>query len=279
MVRNQLYMESPAYTICPEIVNLTQKAMSPLSNKERERYARQMMLPQLGEEGQIKLKQASVLCVGAGGLGSSLLYYLAAAGVGKLGIIDDDVVSESNLQRQILHAEADLGENKAENARKRLQNLNPDLEAEIITQRLSDENANEFIRGYDLVVDACDNFKTRFIINRACITNAVPMLYGAVAGFNGQISLFHPTAGGPCYRCMFSEDNLVQDSSSPIGVIGSAPGVIGSMQSAEVIKWILNIGEPLTGKILSLDLLNSKSSIIRIKKNPHCPDCSHIGSL
>lgn len=246
--------------------------MSFLSDKERERYTRQIIMPEVGDEGQAKLKNASVLCVGAGGLGSPVLYYLTAAGIGKIGIVDHDVLSESNLQRQILHGSKDLGMNKAINARKRLLELNPAQRLDIFDTRLSEANSAQIIEGYDLVIDACDNYATRFIINKACIKNKIPMIYGAISGFIGQVSVFYPAGGTPCYRCLIPGEPAT--SAEPIGVIGATPGVTGSLQAAEAIKWILGAGTPLTGKLLTMDLLQATSRIIQIKKDPCCPDCS-----
>lgn len=248
-----------------------------LTDMELQRYTRQIMLPEIGVEGQEKLKNASVLCVGAGGLGSSVLMYLAAAGVGILGMIDDDVVDESNLQRQILHGESRLGQAKVKSAEARLRELNSSVTLEIYHTLFARRNADEMIAPYNIIVDASDNFETRFLINRTCVRGDKPMVYGAVAGFSGQAAVFAPRVRGGCYQCLFSEKTEISLQSEPLpGVLGAVPGAIGSIQAAEVIKLILGVGEPLIGRLLSLDLLKGTATTVRLKKDAKCPVCGRI---
>lgn len=246
-----------------------------LTEEETQRYARQLLLPEIGSEGQEKLKNASVLCVGAGGLGSPVLLYLAAAGVGTLGIVDRDRVERSNLQRQILHDTPHLGEDKTASAVRRIRDLNPNVNVKPYQIAFSQENGEDLVRPYDLVVDACDNFRTRLILGRASLAAGRPMVHGAVTGYQGHVSVFDPGRGTPCYRCLFPEDweSSSFDANPSPGILGAAAGVVGSFQAMEVIKLVTGIGEPLTGKLLSIDVLKGRLVTVPLQKNAQCPCC------
>jgi adenylyltransferase/sulfurtransferase len=246
-----------------------------LTPKQRERYLRHVILPEIGEEGQEKLLAAKVLLVGAGGLGSPAALYLAAAGVGTIGIVDADVVDESNLQRQILHSTEQLGVAKVESARQRLTALNPDVQIVTHPVRLTSANALDIIRNYDLVVDGCDNFPTRYLTNDACVMLGKPNIYGALYRFEGQASVFHSAAGGPCYRCLFPEPPPpgAVPSCAEAGVLGVLPGLIGTIQATEAIKLILGIGTPLIGRLLIYDALQMTFREIKLKRDARCPVC------
>ncbi|HOO55250.1 MAG TPA: molybdopterin-synthase adenylyltransferase MoeB [bacterium] len=245
-----------------------------LDDNRRKRYSRHLILPQVGEAGQEKLLAASVLVVGAGGLGSPVIYYLAAAGVGRIGVVDSDVVDVSNLQRQILHGTGDVGRLKVESARARIAELNPDVEMVPIAGRAEPDNVMGLIEGYDVVVDACDNFPTRYLVNDACVLQKKPFVYGSVYQFEGQASVFSKE-GGPCYRCMFPDppdSDLVADESDP-GILGVVPGVIGNVQAAETIKLIVGTGESLSGRFLLFDALKMRFNELSIKRDPDCRVC------
>ncbi len=243
--------------------------MSKLTPKEILRYQRHLTLPHFGEAGQLKLKVAKVLVVGAGGLGCPALQYLAAAGVGTLGIVDDDVVSLSNLQRQILYTEAEVGQGKVEIAAQRLQAMNPNIHCVPYPMRLGLDNALELIKQYDLVLDGSDNFPTRYLINDACVLAGQPLVYGALHAFQGQVSVFN-FEGGPTYRCLFPEPPKPGDAPncSEIGVIGVLPGLIGALQATEAIKILTGVGEPLSGKLLTFDALTMRQDIVYFKRVP-----------
>ncbi|MCZ6671900.1 MAG: molybdopterin-synthase adenylyltransferase MoeB [Verrucomicrobia bacterium] len=243
--------------------------MSDLTQKEVERYQRHLSLPQFGEAAQLKLKQARVLVIGAGGLGCPALQYLAAAGVGTLGILDFDVVDVSNLQRQILFTESDVGRSKVEVAAERLRALNPCIEVRAIDDRLTADNALELFDEFNLIVDGSDNFTTRYLVNDACVMAGKPFIYGAVYTFQGQVSVFN-YQDGPTYRCLFPEPPDPKDAPncSEIGVIGVLPGLIGTMQATEAIKVITGIGDPLSGKLLMWDVLTMKQQCIRFNRVP-----------
>jgi sulfur-carrier protein adenylyltransferase/sulfurtransferase len=239
-----------------------------LDNQEKYRYNRHLILDEVGEEGQRKLKESSVLVVGAGGLGCPALMYLAAAGVGRIGIIDFDKVDVSNLQRQVLFTTEDVGKNKASAAANRLTNLNPHLIYEVYTEALTTKNALELFKQYDIVIDGSDNFSTRYMVNDASVISETPLIYGSIFKFEGQLSVFN-YKDGPSYRCIFPDppkDGTVPNCSE-IGVIGVLPGIIGSQQANEVIKIILEIGEPLSGRLLMYDALGCNYSSINIKRN------------
>ena len=247
----------------------------PLSNEEIRRYARHLALPEVGAAGQEKLRAARVLCVGAGGLGSPAALYLAAAGVGTLGLVDFDTVDVANLQRQILHGTPDVGRPKTESARDTLSRLNPTVAIQLHTCRLDAANARKILAGYDLVVDGSDNFPTRYLTNDACVLLGKPCVYGSVAGFSGQASVFAPHRGGPCYRCLFpappapgTVPNCVEG-----GVLGVLPGVIGCLQATETLKLILGVGQPLLGRLLVFDALALRFRELKLRRDPACPVC------
>ena len=246
----------------------------PLTNEEVARYSRHLILPEVGMEGQLKLKAARVLCIGAGGLGSPVALYLAAAGVGTLGVVDFDKVDYSNLQRQIIHGTPDVGRSKLESAKERLNALNPEVEVVTHEMAVSSQNALELFADYDLVVDGTDNFPTRYLVNDACVLSGKPNIYGSIYRFEGQASVF-ATADGPCYRCMFPEPpppGLVP-SCAEGGVLGILPGVVGTIQATEAVKVILGAGEPLIGRFLLFDALKMRFRELKVRKNPECPIC------
>ena len=249
--------------------------MQELTNADKARYHRHLIMPEVGPEGQTKLKNASVLCVGAGGLGSPLALYLAAAGVGRIGIVDFDVVDESNLQRQILHDTPSVGTPKLQSAKKRLNALNPGVTVELHEFKLDSKNAVELFKKYDVIADGTDNFATRYLVNDACVMTGKPNAYGSIFRFEGQLSVFG-MKDGPCYRCLYPEPpppGLVP-SCAEAGVLGVLPGVIGTMQAIEALKLILGIGVPLKGKLMLYDALEQTWRTLKVKKNPACPVCS-----
>lgn len=244
-----------------------------LSDEQFRRYHRHIILPEFGEEGQYKLLQARVLIVGAGGLASAAGYYLAAAGVGTIALIDDDTVDLSNLQRQIVHSTETIGQPKVLSARKTLETLNPDVTVVPIQQRLSEENVHDLIKSYDIIVDCSDNFPTRFLVNDTCVALGKPLVTGAVLKFEGQVSVVIP-GEGPCYRCLF-EAPPPHDAfpAHEDGILGALPGVVGSLQATEVFKLILSQGETLKGHLLIYDALKVSFRKIRVPINPHCAAC------
>ncbi|MBB6146218.1 adenylyltransferase/sulfurtransferase [Silvibacterium bohemicum] len=246
-----------------------------LSNSEIARYSRHLILPEVGMEGQQKLKAAKVLCVGTGGLGAPLTYYLAAAGVGTIGLVDFDVVDESNLQRQIIHSTADVGRPKIDSAAEKLIALNPNVKIVKHETMLTSANAMEIIKDYDIVADGTDNFPTRYLVNDACVLSGnKPNAYASIFRFEGQASVF-ATKDGPCYRCLYPEPpppGLVP-SCAEGGVLGILPGLLGVIQATEAIKLILGNGEPLIGRLLLVDSLNMKFRELKLRKNPDCPVC------
>ena len=247
---------------------------STLTNDEILRYARHLILPEVGMAGQQKLKAARVLCIGAGGLGSPLALYLAAAGVGTLGIVDFDIVDVTNLQRQILHTTDDVGRRKLDSAADKLKALNPFLNLKTYETRLTSENALELFREFDMVADGTDNFPTRYLVNDACVLTGKPNIYGSIFRFEGQASVF-ATEGGPCYRCLYPEPpppGLVP-SCAEGGVLGILPGLVGVIQATEVIKLILGQGDSLIGRLLLVDALGMKFRELKLRKNPECPAC------
>lgn len=245
-----------------------------LTSQELSRYSRHLILPQIGEIGQKKLKAAKVLIVGAGGLGSPVSLYLAAAGVGTLGLVDADVVDDSNLQRQILYGVSDLGKSKAEQAKKRLLDLNPHIQVNTYLEFLSAQNAIAIIQNYDLVIDGTDNFPTRYLVNDACVLLKKPNCYGSILRFDGQASVFHYD-GGPCYRCLFPEPPPPSSvpSCAEGGVLGVLPSVIGSIQANEAIKIITGIGKTLSGRLLLYNALEVTFEELKLKRNPQCTVC------
>ncbi|MGH7792473.1 MAG: molybdopterin-synthase adenylyltransferase MoeB, partial [Thermodesulfobacteriota bacterium] len=230
-----------------------------LTNQQISRYSRHLIMPEVGVQGQEKLASSRVLCIGAGGLGSPLALYLAAAGVGRLGIIDFDVVDFSNLQRQILHSEAKIGKLKVESAKERVHEINSDVDVETYNLMLSSENALDIIKDYDVVVDGTDNFATRYLVNDSCVLLGKPNVYGSIFRFEGQVSVFDAKRG-PCYRCLYPEPPPpgMVPSCAEGGVLGILPGIIGTMQAAETIKLIIGKGNPLIGKLLFLDVMEMK---------------------
>ncbi|HLW78245.1 MAG TPA: molybdopterin-synthase adenylyltransferase MoeB, partial [Terriglobia bacterium] len=240
-----------------------------LTKEEVLRYSRHLIMPEVGMEGQLKLKQAKVLAIGAGGLGSPLALYLAAAGVGKLGIVDFDVVDFTNLQRQIIHDTADVGRLKLESARDTIADINPNVEVVAHATRLTSENALEIIRPYDIVADGTDNFPTRYLVNDACVLEHKPNVYGSIFRFEGQATVFWADRG-PCYRCLYPEPpppGLVP-SCAEGGVLGVLPGIVGCLQALETIKLILGRGQPLVGRLLLFDALGMKFRELKLRKNP-----------
>jgi adenylyltransferase/sulfurtransferase len=245
-----------------------------LSNEEVLRYSRHLIIPDVGIEGQRKLKQSRVLLVGAGGLGSPLALYLAAAGVGTIGLVDFDVVDLTNLQRQILHGTKDVGRRKLESAADRIHDVNPHVALELHETRLTSQNALELVRAYDFVVDGTDNFPTRYLVNDACVLAGKPNVYGSIFRFEGQASVFS-TEQGPCYRCLFREPpppGLVP-SCAEGGVLGVLPGLIGVIQATEAVKLAIGIGEPLIGKLLLVDALRMQFRTLKLQRDPTCPAC------
>ena len=252
----------------------TEVGLPRLDHDEILRYSRHLIIPNVGMDGQRKLKAAKVLLIGAGGLGSPLALYLAAAGVGTLGLVDFDVVAATNLQRQVLHGTKDVGRPKLESARDRIKDVNPNVHVEGYETRLTSENALDILRDYDLVIDGTDNFPTRYLTNDACVILGKPNVYGSIYRFEGQASVF-ATAEGPCYRCLFREPpppGLVP-SCAEGGVLGVLPGLIGTIQATEGIKLLLGVGEPLIGRLLLVDALTMKFRTVKLRKDPSCPVC------
>jgi molybdopterin/thiamine biosynthesis adenylyltransferase/rhodanese-related sulfurtransferase len=251
-----------------------QSAAVALSNEEILRYSRHLIMPEVGMEGQLKLKAAKVLCIGTGGLGSPLALYLTAAGVGTLGLVDFDVVDYTNLQRQIIHSTPDVGRPKLESAEEKLRALNPYVDIRKFETRLTSANALEIFRDFDVIVDGTDNFPTRYLVNDACVLIGKPNVYGSIFRFEGQASVF-ATKEGPCYRCLYPEPpppGLVP-SCAEGGVLGILPGLVGVIQATEAIKLILGVGEPLIGRLLLVDALAMNFRTLKLRKNPECPAC------
>lgn len=238
------------------------------------RYSRHFLLPEVGEDGQAKLLQAKVFMVGAGGLGSPSAYYLAAAGVGTIGVIDNDVVDVSNLQRQILHTNDRVGMAKVESAQKTLQALNPDVKVIPYQAKLTSENILDIIKDYDLIVDGCDNFPTRYLVNDACVLTGKPNVHGSIFQFEGQSTVFYP-GKGPCYRCLYPEPPPAEmaPSCAEAGVLGVLPGLIGVIEALEAIKLILGKGESLIGRLLCFNTLTMEINMLKLRRDPNCPMC------
>jgi molybdopterin/thiamine biosynthesis adenylyltransferase/rhodanese-related sulfurtransferase len=251
-----------------------------LSPGERQRYSRHLLLPEVGIDGQRKLKAARVLCVGAGGLGSPAALYLAAAGVGTIGLVDFDAVDLSNLQRQIIHSTSDVGRSKLESARERIESLNPDVRVETFDAPFSVSNAKMLVEAFDVIVDGTDNFPTRYLVNDACVLYGRPNAWGSIFRFEGQASVF-ATAAGPCYRCLHPEPpaaGLVPNCAEA-GVLGVLPGIIGTIQATEALKLILGIGDPLIGRFLVYDALKMRFRELKLPKDPDCPVCGANPSI
>ena len=245
------------------------------SNDEIARYSRHLIMPEVTLDGQKRIKAASVLCIGAGGLGSPTALYLAAAGIGRLGLVDYDVVDFSNLQRQILHGTEDVGRKKLNSARDRIKAINPNVQVDLHDMMFRSENAMQLVQGYDIVIDGTDNFPTRYLSNDVCVLTQKPNIYGSIFRFDGQCTVFAPHLGGPCYRCMFPEPPPpgMVPSCAEGGVLGVLPGMIGVMQAIEAIKMIIGIGDPLIGRLVSFDALKLRFKEFKIRKDPTCPIC------
>src|ERR1700739_2311401 len=251
-----------------------------LSNEEVLRYSRHLIMPEVGVEGQQKLKAARVLCIGTGGLGSPLALYLSAAGVGTLGLVDFDVVDFTNLQRQVIHFTSDVGRSKLESAREKIAAINPNVNVKAFDAKLTSQNALEIFSGFDVIVDGTDNFPTRFLVNDACVFTGKPNVYGSIFRFEGQASVF-AAKDGPCYRCLYPEPpppGLVP-SCAEGGVLGILPGLVGLIQATEAIKLILGAGDPLIGRLLLVDALGMKFRELKLRKNPDCVVCGKHPSV
>ncbi|MFB6264686.1 MAG: molybdopterin-synthase adenylyltransferase MoeB [Bradymonadaceae bacterium] len=246
-----------------------------LDEDQMTRYSRHLRIPEVGEDGQLELLDSKVLMLGAGGLGSPAALYLAAAGVGQLGLIDSDVVDRSNLQRQVLHADDRVGEPKVESARETINALNPDVDVEMYDTRLSSDNVLDIFEGYDVVVDGGDNFPTRYLINDACVQLEIPNVHGSVFRFEGQATVFAPHDEGPCYRCLYPEPPPPElaPSCQEAGVLGVLPGAVGMLQAIEVIKQILDVGDSLQGRLLQFDALKTEFRELKLERDPDCPVC------
>jgi molybdopterin/thiamine biosynthesis adenylyltransferase/rhodanese-related sulfurtransferase len=246
-----------------------------LDAPRRARYSRHLLIPEVGEEGQLKLLDSKVLLIGAGGLGSPASLYLAAAGVGRIGIVDADVVDESNLQRQVVHSTESLGEPKVESAKRTIEALNPDVDVVAYKERLTSENIERILAdGWDVIVDGADNFPTRYLVNDASIWHKIPVVHGSIYRFEGQVTVFKPYEG-PCYRCLFPTPPPPElaPSCAEGGVLGVLPGVIGSLQASEALKLALGIGEPLVGRLLLFDALAATFDEVKLRRDPDCPVC------
>jgi molybdopterin/thiamine biosynthesis adenylyltransferase/rhodanese-related sulfurtransferase len=246
-----------------------------LDAPRRARYSRHLLIPEVGEQGQLKLLDSKILLIGAGGLGSPASLYLAAAGVGRIGIVDADVVDESNLQRQIVHSTERLGEAKVESAKRTIEALNPDVEVVAYKERLTSENVERILAdGWDVIVDGADNFPTRYLVNDASVWHGIPVVHGSIYRFEGQVTVFQPHAG-PCYRCLFPTPPPPElaPSCAEGGVLGVLPGVIGSLQANEAHKLALGIGEPLVGRLLLFDALSAELNEVKLRRDPECPVC------
>ncbi|MEM7347424.1 MAG: molybdopterin-synthase adenylyltransferase MoeB [Chloroflexota bacterium] len=246
-----------------------------LTDEQRLRYSRHTVMPEVGEAGQLKLLDASVLLIGAGGLGSPAAIYLAAAGVGKIGIVDFDVVDTSNLQRQIIHRLEDVDQPKVDSAAKTIAQLNPDIEVVGHRTQLTSDNAFDIIRDYDLVLNGSDNFPTRYLVNDACVLLGKPLIDASIFRFEGQVTVYDSANGGPCYRCLYPDPPPPGEvpSCAEGGVLGVLPGIVGSLQAVEAIKYILQQGDPLIGRLMLYDALDGEVRELNVKKNPDCPVC------
>ena len=260
--------------------NLSFGGREAISEAERQLYARQIIVPEIGIEGQAKLKKASVFIVGAGGLGSPVALYLAAAGIGRLGIADPDVVDVSNLQRQIIHFTSDIGKKKVDSARRKLLDINPRIGIDVFPERLKAANAGEIVKDYDIVVDGSDNYAARYLINDTCVLLGKPMVYGSIQRFFGQVSVFDGRKG-PCYRCLMPSPPAPGSvlGCAETGVLGVVPGVIGTLQAVEAVKIILGLGTPLIGRLLFYDALEASFDLIEVTKDPRCPACGARPSI
>src|SRR6186713_904475 len=257
-----------------DVITETEVELPTLSPDEIKRYSRHLIMPEVGMDGQRRIKAGSVLCIGAGGLGSPAAMYLAAAGIGRIGIVDFDVVDFSNLQRQLLHGTSDVGTSKNESAKRRINDLNPHVQVDTYETLLTSQNALDLFKDYDVILDGTDNFPTRYLVNDACVLTGKPNAYGSIFRFEGQASVF-ATKEGPCYRCLYPEPpppGLVP-SCAEGGVLGVLPGIIGLIQATEAIKLILGVGEPLIGRFLIYDALKMRFRELKLRKDPDCPVC------
>ena len=257
------------------IIDDAKASKASLSSEELARYSRHLLMPEVAVDGQRRLKMARVLCIGTGGLGSPAALYLAAAGVGTIGLVDFDEVELSNLQRQVLHGTRDIGRPKLESARDRLREVNPNLDIELHDCRFSSENASDLVARYDIVVDGSDNFPTRYLSNDVCVWARKPNVYGSIYRFDGQSTVFAPHLHGPCYRCLFPDPPApgTVPNCAEAGVLGILPGIIGLVQATETIKLILGIGEPLVGRLLHFDALKMKFREFKLRRDARCPVC------
>jgi molybdopterin/thiamine biosynthesis adenylyltransferase/rhodanese-related sulfurtransferase len=252
-----------------------------LDAEKRSRYSRHLLIPEVGEEGQLKLLESRILLIGAGGLGSPASLYLAAAGVGTLGIVDDDAVDATNLQRQIVHSTDRLGESKAESAKRTLQALNPDVDVRLFKERMTSENVDRILgEGWDVIVDGADNFPTRYLLNDASVWHRIPVVHGSIFRFEGQVTVFKPYEG-PCYRCLFPQPPPPElaPSCAEGGVLGVLPGIVGSLQANEAIKLALGIGDTLIGRLLLFDALAPSFTEVKLKRDPNCPVCGESPTI
>jgi adenylyltransferase/sulfurtransferase len=259
---------------------LSASTATDLTDAQLERYARHVVLEEVGEEGQLKLLASSVLVVGAGGLGSPLIQYLAAAGVGRIGIVDDDTVDISNLQRQTIHRLEDVGRAKAESAADFVHRLNPEIKVDVHPIRLTEVNAGELVRVYDLVADGTDNFRTRYLLNDICVQMKKTLVSAALLRFDGQLGVFKPHAGNdlPCYRCIFPEEppaDLIPRCETA-GIFGAVAGILGALQATEVLKELLGLGDTLAGRLMLYDGLSAQIRIVTVRRRPDCPSCGFI---
>ncbi|HEY4238179.1 MAG TPA: molybdopterin-synthase adenylyltransferase MoeB [Kofleriaceae bacterium] len=238
------------------------------------RYSRHLLLPEVGTKGQLRLLKARVLCIGAGGLGSPSSMYLAAAGIGTIGVVDDDVVDASNLQRQILHGTDRVGTPKVDSAEQTLRNLNPDVRVEKHATRINRDNALELLARYDVIIDGADNFQARYLVNDAALRLGKPVIHASIFRFEGQITVF-PANGSPCYRCLYPQPPPAEDAPScaEAGVLGVLPGIMGTLQATEALKLVLGLGETLAGRLLTYDALKTRFRELKLRRDPHCPTC------
>ncbi len=252
-----------------------------LTDAQRDRYSRHLLLPEVGELGQAKLLASKVLLLGAGGLGSPAALYLAAAGVGTLGLVDGDTVDASNLQRQVLHATSRVGMPKVDSAEIALKDLNPDVKVVKHQERVNSANVDRIFAGYDVIVDGCDNFPTRYLVNDASVFHKKPVVHGSIFRFEGQVTVFHPGAGGPCYRCLYPEPPPphLAPSCQEAGVLGILPGVVGVVQATETIKLLLGIGTPLIGRLLTYDSLRMRFGELKLRRDKSCPVCGDAPTI
>ena len=260
----------------PSIIDPSRLERIEFSNDEIARYSRHLIMPEVTLEGQKRLKDSSVLCIGTGGLGSPIALYLAAAGVGRIGMVDGDVVDFSNLQRQILHGTKDVGRKKLNSARDRIRDVNPNTQVDLYDTYFNASNAREIAEPYDIIIDGTDNFPTRYCSNDVAVFLKKPNIYGSIFRFDGQCTVFAPCLGGPCYRCMFPEPPPpgMVPSCAEGGVLGVLPGIIGVMQAIEAVKLIIGIGEPLIGRMIAFDALKMKFREFKLRRDPKCPVCS-----